>query len=32
MYAFDRAWETMVGIGAALLVGLVPLWLRDKRG
>ena len=27
-YAFDRAWETMVGIGSALLVGLVPLWLR----
>ena len=30
VYAFDRAWETMVGIGAALLVGLVPLWLRDR--
>lgn len=30
-YAFDRAWETMVGIGAALLVGLVPLWLRDDN-
>lgn len=27
MYAFNRAWETIVGIGAALLVGLVPLWL-----
>ena len=29
-YAFERAWETLVGIGSALLVGLVPLWLRDK--
>lgn len=29
-YAFGRAWETMVGIGAALLVGLVPLWLRGR--
>lgn len=29
-YAFERAWETMVGIGAALLVGLVPLWLRGE--
>ena len=29
-YAFDRAWETMVGIGSALLVGLVPLWMRDE--
>jgi uncharacterized membrane protein YgaE (UPF0421/DUF939 family) len=29
MYAFDRAWETIVGIAAALLVGLVPLWMRD---
>jgi uncharacterized membrane protein YgaE (UPF0421/DUF939 family) len=31
LYAFDRAWETLVGIGAALLVGLVPLWLRDRE-
>jgi len=30
MYAFDRAWETMLGIAAALVVGLVPLWLRDR--
>jgi uncharacterized membrane protein YgaE (UPF0421/DUF939 family) len=30
-YAFDRAWETVVGILSALLVGVVPLWLRDKR-
>lgn len=32
VYAFDRAWETIVGIAAALLVGLVPLWLRDRSG
>ncbi len=31
MYAFDRAWETMVGIGTALVVGLVPLWLREDE-
>lgn len=30
-YAFERAWETMVGIGSALLVGLVPLWLRERE-
>ncbi|KGQ19826.1 hypothetical protein LF41_2329 [Lysobacter dokdonensis DS-58] len=30
-YAFDRAWETIVGIGVALLVGLVPLWMRERR-
>ena len=30
-YAFERAWETIVGIGAALVVGLVPLWIRDSR-
>lgn len=30
IYAFERAWETLVGIGAALLVGLVPLWLHDR--
>lgn len=30
-YAFERAWETMVGIGTALLVGLVPLWLRERK-
>lgn len=30
LYAFQRAWETIVGIGAALLVGLIPLWLRGK--
>ena len=30
-YAFERAWETVVGIGSALLVGLVPLWMRDKE-
>lgn len=30
-YAFDRAWETMVGIGSALLVGMVPLWLRSDH-
>lgn len=31
LYAFDRAWETMVGIGTALIVGLVPLWLREDE-
>lgn len=30
MYAFDRAWETLVGIGSAVLIGLLPLLLRDK--
>jgi hypothetical protein len=30
MYAFDRAWETLVGIGSALLIGILPLLLRDK--
>lgn len=30
LYAFQRAWETIVGIGAALVVGLVPLWLRGN--
>ena len=29
-YAFDRAWETLIGIGTALLVGMVPLWLRER--
>ena len=31
LYAFERAWETGVGILSALLVGLVPLWIRDER-
>ena len=31
LYAFERAWETMLGIGSALLVGLVPLWLRERE-
>ena len=30
-YAFDRAWETLVGIGSALIVGLVPLWMRKEK-
>jgi uncharacterized membrane protein YgaE (UPF0421/DUF939 family) len=30
MYAFDRAWETLVGIGAAVLIGLLPLLLRGR--
>jgi uncharacterized membrane protein YgaE (UPF0421/DUF939 family) len=30
IYAFDRAWETLVGIGSALLIGLLPLRLPDK--
>ena len=30
LYAFERAWETVVGIVSALLVGLVPLWIRDE--
>ena len=30
-YAFDRAWETLVGIGSALVVGLVPLWVRKEK-
>ena len=29
-YAFDRAWETLVGIGSALVVGLVPLGMRTE--
>jgi len=29
-YAYARAWETLVGIGSALLVGLVPPWLRER--
>jgi len=31
-YAFARAWETLLGIGAAQLVGLVPLWLHEREG
>ena len=31
LYAFDRAWETLVGLGTAMLVGMVPLWLRQRN-
>jgi uncharacterized membrane protein YgaE (UPF0421/DUF939 family) len=31
LYAFDRAWETVIGIITALAVGSVPLWV-NKRG
>jgi len=31
LYAFNRAWETLIGIGSALVVGLVPLWLRERK-
>ena len=31
LYAFDRAWETLVGLGTAMLVGMVPLWLPQRN-
>ena len=30
LYAYERAWETGVGILSALLVGLVPLRMHDE--
>ena len=30
VYAFDRGWETLVGIGSAVLIGILPLLLHDK--